>query len=305
MNLRHIEIILAIEAAGSLRGAAKVLGRTQPALTKALRQAEADLGMAIFERSPSGVVPTEQGRAVLRRGRIIQAELRRMQDDVRQMQGQLDGQLRITVSPLAAARFVPAALRRFQKRFPRVHVQISGGHEPMAFGPLRSGDVDFVIGPAPQGTGANGLSVAEIVRTPIAIVTGLGSCHANATSVVDLLDAKWIMIGPRERQPIVAGYLREMGLEPPIPVINSDSILSILTMLKGSDLVCTFPTLLLDEIEPIWPIRRIPIAETFDLVSIAITHSSDSPLTSAGQYFRDCVLAVAEEFDRLQRDNQK
>lgn len=305
MNLRHIEIILAIEAAGSLRGAAKALGRTQPALTKALRQAEADLGMAIFERGPSGVVPTEQGRAVLRRGRIIQAELRRMQEEVQQMQGQLDGQLNITVSPLAAARFVPAALRRFRRRFPQVHVQISGGHEPMAFGPLRNGEVDFVIGPAPQGTGANGLSVAEIVRTPISIVTGQGSRYAGATSVMELLDAQWIMIGPRERQPIVAGYFREMGLNPPVPVTNSDSILSILTMLRGSDLVCTFPTLLLDEIEPVWPIRRIPIIESFDPVSIALTHSAESPLTPAGRYFRDCVLAVAAEFDRLQGDNQK
>jgi LysR family transcriptional regulator of abg operon len=52
MNLRHIEIILAIEAAGSLRAVAKALGRTQPALTKALRQAEADLGRALTMPTP-------------------------------------------------------------------------------------------------------------------------------------------------------------------------------------------------------------------------------------------------------------
>ena len=305
MNLRHIEIILAIEAAGSLRGAAKVLGRTQPALTKALRQAEADLGMAIFERGPSGVVATEQGRAVLRRGRIIQSELRRMQDELRQMQGQLDGSLTITVSPLAAARFVPAAMRRFHRRFPKVHVQISGGHEPMAFAPLRTGEVDFVIGPAPTGNRAHGLSVAEIVRTPISIVTSVTSRFAKATSVLDLREAEWIMIGPRERQPIIANRFRELGLTAPVPITNSDSILSILAMLKDSDLVCTFPTLLLEEIAPVWPITPIPVTEIFNPVSIAITHSSGSPLTPAGRFFRDCILAVAAEFDRLRGDNQK
>lgn len=300
MNLKHIEIILAIEAAGSLRAAAKALGRTQPAMTKALRQAEADLGMAIFERGPSGVVVTEQGRAVLRRARIIQGELRRMQDEVRQMQGQMDGSLTITVSPLAAARFVPPAIQRFRRRFPQVHVQISGGHEPMAFGPLRTGEVDFVIGPAPLGNRANGLTVTEITRTPISVVTSETSRYARATSVLELTEAEWIMIGPRERQPIVAGYFRDLGLAAPVPVTNSDSILSILAMLRDSDLVCTFPTYLLEEIQPIWPIVPIPVAEQFDPVLIAITHSAESPLTPAGQHFRDCVVAVADDFHRAQ-----
>lgn len=111
------------------------------------------------------------------------------------------------------------------------------------------------------------------------------------------------MIGPRECQPILAGHFRDRGLDPPIPVINSESILSILIMLTGSDLVCTFPTLLRDETEPIWPIQRIPVVERFDPVSIAITHSAKSPLTPAGQRLQDCVQAVAAAFARNHGDN--
>lgn len=296
VNLKHIEIILAIEHAGSLRGAAKVLGRTQPALTKALRQAEADLGTAIFERGPSGVSVTAHGRTVLRRARVIHEEFRRMQEDVSQIKGGIDGNLSVTVSPLAATKFVPQAMARFRRRFSRAHVQIDGGHEPMAFGPLRNGAVDFVIGPAPGGSGANGLHVTEIVKTPICVVTGRGSRYAGATSLTQLLDADWIMIGPKERLPIVAERFRAMGLVPPEPHLNSDSVLSILSMLADSDMVCSFPTLFLDDFEGVWPIVRIPVTEAFPPVPIAITHSAQRPLTPAAAFFRDCVLAVADEF---------
>ncbi|QBY01004.1 LysR family transcriptional regulator [Rhodophyticola sp. CCM32] len=302
MNLRHIEIILTIERAGSLRAAARMLGRTQPALTKALRQAEADLGTSIFERGPSGVLVTEHGRVILRRARIIQEELRRMHEEVSQITGEMDGNLNVTVSPLAATKFVPRALHRFRRRFAKVHVQIGGGHEPMAFGPLRNGVVDFVIGPAPQGIRINGLNVTEIVRTPIAVVTGQNSKYATATSLLDLSDAQWVMIGPKERRAIVAARFTNLGLPAPQPLLNSDSVLSILAILADSDMVCTFPALFLDDFETIWQIRRIPIKEKFEPVSIAITHSADRPLTPAGMYFRDCVLAVAEDFAKHSHD---
>ena len=44
IKLQHVEMLLAIEQAGSIRAASKRLGKTQPAVTKALRQAEAAAG---------------------------------------------------------------------------------------------------------------------------------------------------------------------------------------------------------------------------------------------------------------------
>ena len=57
IKIQHIEMLLAVERAGSIRAASKLLGKTQPAVTKALRQAEAELGAAnripvsFFERN--------------------------------------------------------------------------------------------------------------------------------------------------------------------------------------------------------------------------------------------------------------
>lgn len=300
MNLKHIEVIVAIEKAGSLRRAAKVLGRTQPALTKALKQTESDLGAAIFTRGPNGMSVTDQGKVILMRAKVIQGEVSKLHEEVRQIQGDMVGTLDIIVSPLAASKIVPTALRRFRNRYDRVQVQIRGGHEPLAFAPLRTGETDLVIGPAPIGAMANGLKVREILRTPVAVVAGRDSRFAKATSVLELADAEWTMIGPKERRSIVAEHFRALGLPAPVPFTTSDSILTVLAMLSDSDMVCTFPAHILDEFVQRWPIVRIPIVEEFPPTPIAITHSANLPLTPAGGYFLECAATAAEDLARTE-----
>lgn len=216
IKLQHIEMLLAIERAGSIRAASKVLDRTQPAVTKALRQAEAELGTAIFKRAPSGVAVTDEGKHVLRRAHVIHAELRKMEEEVAQRRGLGTGTISVTVSPLAATRVIAAAIKMFRRRFPGVHVQISGGHEPMAFGPVRDGLVDLVIGPEPQDKEAAGLSVELIVETHIAVITGRGSRWIGTTELEELAKGDWLMIGTRARLPYLQRHFTRQGLSPPV-----------------------------------------------------------------------------------------
>ena len=51
--------------------AADNLYTTQPNLSKAVKKLEADLGMAIFKRTPKGLLPTKQGADFLERARSI------------------------------------------------------------------------------------------------------------------------------------------------------------------------------------------------------------------------------------------
>ncbi|WP_172328410.1 LysR family transcriptional regulator [Mangrovicoccus sp. HB161399] len=293
IKLQHVEMLLAIEQAGSIRAASKLLGRTQPAVTKALRQAEAELGAAIFKRAPSGVAVTEEGKPILRRARIIQSELRKMEDEIAQRRGEGTGRLNITVSPLAASRLIAGAIKRFRRRFPGVHVQISGGHEPIAFGPVRDGIVDLVVGPEPQGKDAAGLSLQFLVETPIVVITGAGSRWSGATQMADLAAGDWIMIGTRARLPYLQRHFIRRGLEPPEPMVTSDSITSVLSMVQDSDFLCTFPQLLLEQTLAHWRIRQIALAEPLAPARIAIVTSSERPPTPALQYFCDCLSQAA------------
>ncbi|GKY86511.1 LysR family transcriptional regulator [Sinisalibacter aestuarii] len=304
MKAGYVEMIVAIADAGSLRAAADRIGKTQPAITKALRNAEEELGDRIFTRAPRGVEPTEIGRAVIARARVIQAELRKLDEEVSQIQGARSGSLHVTVSPLAAVRIVPKVMDRFRRLFPGVHVQIAGGHPPSTTATLRSGDTDIVIGPVPDENERSGLSVRPLLSSPISVITGKGSRYAGATHLAALRDAEWIMIGPRKR---IFGIRRDflrLGLEPPVPVTTSDSITSLLAMIEGSHRVCSFPTLLLEEIEPRWQIVRLPLQDDVTPVEIGLMVRADRPLTPAGRAFVDAVAAQAEKMVASPTDNQ-
>lgn len=294
IKLQHINVLLAIQQAGSLRAAAKILGVTQPAVTKALRQAETDLGATIFQRAPSGVAITQEGITILRRASVIQSELFKMEDDIAQRRGLGTGRLNVIVSPLGANRLIAGTMKRFRRQFPNVHVQISGGHEPMAFGPVRDGLVDLVIGPEPQEKASAGLSVQFLVETPIKVITGRGSLWRDASSLADLVDGDWMMIGTRARLPYLQRRFRAQGLIPPEPMVTSDSILSVLSILQDSDFLCTFPGLLLDQTMANWRIVSLDLTPPLDPARIVAVTASYRPPTPALQHFKDCLEQEAQ-----------
>src|SRR3954469_25799497 len=68
LKLRQLEILLAVADTGSMAKAAARLAVTQPAISRAIADAEDTLGVPLFDRSTQGVEPTQFGRALIKRG---------------------------------------------------------------------------------------------------------------------------------------------------------------------------------------------------------------------------------------------
>ncbi len=80
MELRHLHALVAVEREGTISAAAQALGTTQPALSRAIRQLEAELGQELFTRSRNRVRFNETGRLALKHAREVIAAERRMTD---------------------------------------------------------------------------------------------------------------------------------------------------------------------------------------------------------------------------------
>ncbi len=65
MNLMHLKYAAEIAKTGSLNKAAESLYMGQPNLSRAIKELEANLGSTIFERSPKGMVLTQDGEVFL------------------------------------------------------------------------------------------------------------------------------------------------------------------------------------------------------------------------------------------------
>lgn len=79
LTLEGIEALEAIADTGSFAGAARALHKVQSAISYNVRQLEAALGVALFDRSGHRAVLTAAGRAVLDEGRFLLARARRIE----------------------------------------------------------------------------------------------------------------------------------------------------------------------------------------------------------------------------------
>src|SRR5258705_11931080 len=100
MRLSQIRDFLAVVESGGIRAAARELGVSQPAITRSVRRLEAELHTRLLQRTPTGVVPTQAGRAFLARARAAQAELRKAEGEADQL-GEKGGSVAFGVSPTA------------------------------------------------------------------------------------------------------------------------------------------------------------------------------------------------------------
>jgi DNA-binding transcriptional LysR family regulator len=73
VELRQLRYFVAVYTQGSLSRAALDLFVTQPALSRQMRELERECGVELFERVPSGVVPTAAGRVLFRQARQVLA----------------------------------------------------------------------------------------------------------------------------------------------------------------------------------------------------------------------------------------
>ena len=66
LNLRRVQVAVAVGEHRSVTEAAKRLNMTPPAVTKSLKELELGLATELFDRTSSGMVPTETGEVFLR-----------------------------------------------------------------------------------------------------------------------------------------------------------------------------------------------------------------------------------------------
>ncbi|WP_426662656.1 LysR family transcriptional regulator [Rhodanobacter aciditrophus] len=116
---------LAVAGEGSLSAAARTLGMTQPSLGRHVRQLETMLGVALFTRSPQGLVLTDVGAELAEHARgmaAASAALRRAASGSRQ---EVRGVVRITCSEVIGGEVLPAILADLRRQQPGIVVELS------------------------------------------------------------------------------------------------------------------------------------------------------------------------------------
>jgi DNA-binding transcriptional LysR family regulator len=124
LNLHSLRLFAAVAEQGGFSAASRSLHVSQPAVSKAVRQLEGQLGTQLLLRSARGVSLTEQGNALFAHARIIFGEERAAEDALGAMQGLTRGSLRLGSSLTLASHFVPRILGAFHARHPAIELTL-------------------------------------------------------------------------------------------------------------------------------------------------------------------------------------
>lgn len=121
--MRHLLILRYIEKiyrTGSLRSAAEELGITPSALNRRVLGLEAELGVEIFERHPSGLRPNIAGEILLGYIRNQIADMDRVKSRIADLSGMRAGHINIATTREVVQFFLPDLVKRHLAEFPAV-----------------------------------------------------------------------------------------------------------------------------------------------------------------------------------------
>ena len=109
MNIQHLRYAVEVEKTRSITEAAENLFMGQPNLSRAIRELESVLGIAVFDRTPKGIIPTEQGEEFLHYAHSILTQFDEMTAHY-QHRGELPKTFRLSV---ARAGYISYTFSRF------------------------------------------------------------------------------------------------------------------------------------------------------------------------------------------------
>lgn len=122
MTLTQLSYIVAVDKYRHFATAAEKSYVTQPTLSMQIHKLEDELGITIFDRSKSPVIPTEIGERVIEQAKRILKESKQLSDIANFNDNELRGTFRVGIIPTIAPYLVPLFLRSFVKKYPLVEL---------------------------------------------------------------------------------------------------------------------------------------------------------------------------------------
>jgi LysR family transcriptional regulator, regulator of abg operon len=253
MKLNGLQALVAALEEGSLRGAARRLGLSQPAMTKALRELEREVGAPLLQRAHTGVTATAQGQVLFEHARSVQRELESARQTIAQLGGQMAGELKVGAVPLALLLLIPETARTFGRAFPDIRLHVREELYVAQLTNLRGGEMDVVLGPIPEGLPHGEFHIEPLLPIEMAVVVGKGSPLAQCQTLAELCHVRWVFTSATGSTSYAKLLFQQHGLEPPQPAAVANSTLGLMALITGGECAGLMPM----------PIASHPAAQHF------------------------------------------
>jgi len=285
--LYHLHIIF---ESGSLSAAAEILAVSQPTLSRAVSQLEAQVGRQLMVRGRNGVVLTETGILLAEQGRKIASDLKQADDVLNALKSDSPPTIRIGAGPLLAH----AAINDFVLGMTQTGVTQIGapssfdlqiGTARQLISDLLHGRLDIAVMATPPDMRVEHLRSLHLIDEHIGLFAGARSPLAGRDALADadtITHANWLAIdaafGTRSSH---ENMLSKLGFPYVVPAIQfNNNIQGLLHALSISDALCFLPARLARLLTGDIGVSEIPLGVKSEPRQIAIWHAADANLNS-------------------------
>lgn len=134
-----------IRRCGSIREAARRLNISSSALNRQLLQLEAEMGAALFERLPQGLLLTPVGEILTRHVIGVLHDVQRLEGELASLKGIQRGAFDVAAVPSLMSAFLPKVLQQMRQRYPAVKINVRIGDSEETARMVAEGDADVAL----------------------------------------------------------------------------------------------------------------------------------------------------------------
>jgi len=233
IDIRQLEAFAAVMSAGSVTGAARLLGRSQPAVSRLIQDLEADLGYALLHRNSGRVQPTSRGLRFHAEVERHLASLTHIRERAEAIGLEEPATLTVAATPSLAAGILPEALAAVPgDLIPRhLHVQALAAENIVQAVLARSADLGISSLPVEHP----GLDIHWIAEAPCVVAVRADDklAEGDVVQLADLADRRIITLAnPYRLRHRVDEALNKAGIKPD-RIIDVNASLTALSLVRA------------------------------------------------------------------------
>jgi DNA-binding transcriptional LysR family regulator len=145
MDLKQLTALVTVAEVGSITRAARLLHLVQPSVTRQIRTLEDELGILLFERTATGMIPTSAGSLLVDRARRILQELERARAEIRPSTDGVVGIVTLGLLESVVEILAEPLVRAVAKRHPGINLRLVTAYSGHLQQWLDTGDVGLSL----------------------------------------------------------------------------------------------------------------------------------------------------------------
>ena len=143
MRIEQFLYITEIAKTGSIATAAERLYVSSPGISLAISSLEEELGIKIFERSRTGLEPTETGKKLIIKAQEILNCIEEFKQEAKGDSTDIEGHLSISADPAICRSIIPKTSADLNAKFPGITLQIKESSSPQVRKDVLNGEADI------------------------------------------------------------------------------------------------------------------------------------------------------------------